>query len=254
MNYDTYFPYGLMHQDRRCRLYCFHHAGGSAFVFKNWLDFSELVETVPMEVPDREKPPETLHFEAVIADAANAIAQTADQRPIFIYGHSLGALFAFQTAWQLEQQYQIEVQKLFVAGRHAPPEESNSDFKCAHGEAALLQELKKEGGTPEHVLEDEVFRSHFLPRIWHDYRLNEEYVYRGERLDVPIVALSGTEDIDATRWMMKKWKNVTTAAFVQYAFSGNHFFPYGESEAAVLQTLQCEIQKTLFERNTEDAE
>ena len=251
MYHHTCFPYGLEHKNKKCRLYCFHHAGGSAFIFKNWLNVSDWVEIVPTDFPNREKPPDTLHFEEVINEAAKAIAETVDEQSIFIYGHSLGALFAFQTTWQLKQQYGIAVQKLVVAGRHAPHRESNSDFKCAHGEQSLLRELRKEGGTPEHILADEVFRSYFLPRIWHDYRLNEEYIYRGEQLEIPIVALSGTEDTDATLQIMQKWREVTTAAFRQYEFAGNHFFPYGESEEQVLQTLLPEMKKTLLGKDTE---
>lgn len=245
MNYNQIFPYGFKHKDRACRLYCFHHAGGSAFVFKNWLDFSGFVETVPTDIPDREKNFEELHFETVINDAARAIAKTADKRPIFIYGHSLGALFAFQTTYRLKKEYGIEIKKLFVAGRHAPSEESNSDFKCSNGEEALYKELRKDGGITEKVLNDEMFKKYFLPKIFNDYRLNEEYAYHGEILDIPIIALNGNKDIDATLKIMKKWENITKEKFRQYEFEGNHFFPYGEGEKEVLKIMLLEIKETL---------
>lgn len=247
MNYEKIFPFGLEHREKKCRLYCFHHAGGSVCTFKKWLDFSEIVEVVPLELPDRSCDVSDLHFNDVINDSVNAIRNVCDNRPFFIYGHSLGSLFAFQTAWRLKNNYNLHVQKLFVAGRHAPQEESSSSYRYSDGMEALCDELMKDGGIEQSLLKDKTFQKIFLPMIYNDYRLNEEYVYNYELLNIPIIAMNGSLDSDATLQIMSKWKNVTRSEFRQYEFYGNHFFPYREDEHKVLEVMESEIKLSLAE-------
>ena len=96
--------------------------------FRNWLKMSPLIDVAPLELPDRSCDPKTLTFESVLEDMVTAIAQTAGSTPFFIYGHSLGSLFGFQTAVELEKKYGLKAERLFVAGRHAPSEETASSL------------------------------------------------------------------------------------------------------------------------------
>ena len=242
---NKYFPLRSKMKSAKARLYCFHHAGGSVCTFKNWIDHFDDVEVMPLELPDRSLDQEKMTFEDVISGALTAISTVNDERPFFLYGHSLGALFAFETAKRLEKDYGLKAGKVFVAGRHAPNRECASTFKCSMGIEGLYKELEKDGGIDKQLLKDEVFQKVFVPMIFNDYRLNEQYKYSGTVLDMPIVALNGSDDPDATFDVVEKWRNLTVSDFKHYIFKGDHFFPYKDSENAVLKVIGEEISEQM---------
>lgn len=245
MELDRIFPFGIGKTGAVCRLYCFHHAGGSVCTFRNWMKMSPLIDVAPLELPDRSCDPSELTFKSVLDDMTQAIAEANDSKPFFIYGHSLGSLFGFQTAWELEKRYGLKAERLFAAGRHAPSEETSSSFRYSQGIDALEKELIRCGMESEELLSDKTFRSVFLPIIYNDYRLNEEYVYNGEILDIPITAFNGSEDSDADGNIVDKWSKVTSSDFERYEFSGNHFFPYGDEEQNVIRLIREKILLSL---------
>ena len=238
------FPYGLGDSKKPYRLFCFHHAGGNVVIFRNWLDFSSHVEVIPFEIPGhstRMKEDCITDFNDIVDEAAAAIAEVDDDRPIYLYGHSLGAAIAFQTAYILKKNYGIDVKKLFVAGRQAPMDEEVNGYRTDMGMRKMYEELIRIGMTTEKDIHDEVFKKVFRPIIINDYRLSENYTYNGEKISIPIISLCGDEDSSATPEMMCRWKNVTRSEFRQYQFHGNHFFPYNENEKSVLKAVRNEI-------------
>ncbi|MGC4019654.1 MAG: thioesterase domain-containing protein [Muricomes sp.] len=235
------FPYGINEKVQKDRLYCFHHAGGSALTFKNWLNFQQDIETIPVDVPNRTKQINEQHFNDIVDETVKAILEISNGKKIFIYGHSLGALFSFQVGYKLQKEYGEKVGKIFAAGRPSPHEICPSEFQCSEGQEVLYLKLVQEGLIPEKILKSELFKKDFLPLIFDDYRLREEYTYRGEMVDIPIITLSGDKDTEASKEIMEGWKNVTTVGITQYEIEGNHFFPYGEREDEVLQILSAEI-------------
>ena len=238
------FPYGLKCSEKPYRLFCFHHAGGGVVIFKNWLGFSSHVEVIPVEIPghsSRHDEECVTDFGDVVRESAAAIAAAADPRPIYLYGHSLGAVIAFETALVLKKKYGISVKKLFVAGRQAPMDEDVTGYRLEMGTGKLYEELISMGMTTREDVEDETFRKFFQPVLISDYKLNENYRYNGEKLKCPIVALCGDEDHTAPREVMARWEKVTEKGFSEYEFHGSHFFPYNSMEKNVLRVLRNEI-------------
>jgi surfactin synthase thioesterase subunit len=81
--------------------------------------------------------------------------------------------------------------------------------------------------------------------IYNDYRLNEEYIYNGEVLDIPITAMNGSRDADADSAIVDKWSKVTSAGFERYEFNGTHFFPYEDEEKNVIELIRKRILTSL---------
>ncbi|MCR5666535.1 MAG: thioesterase [Eubacterium sp.] len=246
---DKVFPFELDEMYKECRLFCFHHAGGSVVIFNKWRNASPHVEIVPVEIPGRGPRIDEecmTDFGALTQQLADAIAQVYDGRSFFIYGHSLGSAIAFETTYLLESRYDLRPEKLFVAGRHAPHKEDPSTFQCSQGIEALKEDLLFQGMLDEETIEDGMFQKVFLPIIFNDYKLHERYEYCGSTIETPIVTLSGTEDVNATKEIMKSWAEVTNGSFTQYEYAGNHFFPYEESEQQVVHTLLQEIKESIM--------
>ncbi len=242
------FPLFRDERYKPCRLICFHHAGGSAAVFRKWMKADPMVEILPIEVEGsgiRSDEVREQDFSYSTDSAAECIADIYDGRDTYVYGHSLGSVLAFDTVYKLRDRYGISIKKLFVAGRHAPFAEDPSEYRCYMGIEALKKELLELGGTPREILEDEGFSKYMLPNIFADYKLHESYEYRGECLDIPIMALSGKDDSDADENIMSEWEKCTTGSFSIHSFEGGHFFPYNESEEEVLSVIFGEIHSDI---------
>lgn len=77
--------------------------------------------------------------------------------------------------------------------------------------------------------------------IFKDYQLNDDYIYHGEVVDSPIVAMSGTEDKTVDSRNMYEWSHMTNRGFKQHSFPGDHFYLYNKSVKAFLDMIHREI-------------
>src|SRR5262245_31697623 len=105
------------------RMFCFPYAGGTASVYRNWAGFlAPTVQVIPVELPGRgarfqELP--SVGMPALIEALAEAIIPLLD-KPFAFFGHSMGAVIAFELARRLHREYDRRPQALFPSGRRAP--------------------------------------------------------------------------------------------------------------------------------------
>lgn len=242
---NKWFPFGYHPQAKKAKtVFCFHCAGGNSSIYKDWALAVSSVQFVPVELPGRGiriSEPCLENFNQLINEITAVLSNVIDSKtPLCFYGHSMGAAVAFETVYQLNTQYKIPVEKLIIAGRHAPHHPDPSAFKSYMGEAALIHELKKLGGTPAVVLENKELLQFLLPIIKSDYKLHESYSYRGYQLNIPVIAHAGKEDDEATGQVMKHWAEITNKKFEMQEFTGKHFFIQALGEkyfSALLKTV-----------------
>lgn len=237
MNSNIWFPYKRRSDcSPGCKLFCFHHAGGDSNIFRDWIDLDKSIEVIPVEIPGRRKrigEECRTDFAKLIDEIAIEVISNAKSDKIFIYGHSLGAILAFHLVGILENGYSKEVEGLFVAGREAPTDEDPSPYRTSMGINALKSELLRIGDTPKQLLDNEPFMDFYMPIVYSDYRLAEDYSYDGEIVNCPIYAMCGKNDVLTDFDIMKNWQQVTQKSFVLKEFEGGHFFAYQESSKAV---------------------
>jgi medium-chain acyl-[acyl-carrier-protein] hydrolase len=163
-------------------------------------------------------------FASLITTLAQVLAPVLD-RPYALYGHSLGAVVAYELALEFQRQQVRQPRRLFVSGCPAPSLIANRPAISNLPENAFVDELKLLGGTPVEVLENREVLQLMLPSLRADMALFESYAYRGEVLvNCPIFALGGTEDRIAGRDALERWRECTSASFVLQFFRGGHFF------------------------------
>ncbi|MFD7614523.1 thioesterase II family protein [Streptomyces sp. NPDC059828] len=214
--------------DAASRLVCFPHAGGSApYYFPLSLALSPAVEVFGMQYPgrmDRSDEPAAEDI-ATLADEAATLIAAAPQPPPALFGHSMGALVAFETARRLEQQHGITPSVLIVSGMRSPSQPRRS--QDWDREEVLLDELRLLAGTHPGLLENEELRELFLPVLRSDFRAVS--TYPGDTttvLSCPITAFSGDED-PVTPDGMEHWAAHTSAPFTSRSFPGDHFYLTG---------------------------
>ncbi|MFN3429733.1 MAG: thioesterase II family protein [Candidatus Sericytochromatia bacterium] len=209
-------------------LFCLPFAGGGATMYRRWAEgLPPAIEVVPIQPPGREnRMNETPHdrLAPLVAELATAIAPRLD-RPYAIFGHSLGALVAFELARRLVRDGAPAPAHLFVSAFRSPERESAFAPMHALSDADFVAALRDLGGTPEQVLDHAGLMAIFLPLLRADLAVVETHVHQdGPPLPCPITALTGTTDPRATEAAMAGWRHHTAAGFTQRLVPGGHFF------------------------------
>ena len=171
-------------------------------------------------------------FPALIRDIAQAIQPLLD-RPYTLFGHSLGALIAFELSRFIKLMHLPAAARLIVSGCDAPMHKS--DAKRVHDlpHDEFIAELRQKNGTPEAVLNSPELLALLLPAVRADFALVEAYQYRANiRLDVPIDVFAGQQD-EVSAESLAPWLAETNASSKLHWFEGGHFFINNETDAVI---------------------
>jgi surfactin synthase thioesterase subunit len=223
------------------RLVLLPHAGGSAsYFFAMSKALSPVADVLAIQYPgrqDRLADPCIDNVDGLAAGVFAALEPLTD-RPIALFGHSLGASVAFEVARCLEQDGLVP-SCLFVSGRRAPA--ANVDHGTYRlSDDGLLAEMQLLSGTDERVLADQELVRMVLPAIRNDYQAAETYTYRpGPVLGCPIVAMVGDRDPRVPVETVRNWVDYTTGQFELQVFAGGHFY---------LDTHRAEVIEAVMQR------
>jgi surfactin synthase thioesterase subunit/phosphopantetheinyl transferase len=120
---SPWFPYRVPLAGARLRLFCFPFAGKGASVFRGWQDqLPPWAEVWPVQYPGRETRFKERPFgrlETLVRALCAELVPALD-RPFAFFGHSMGALVAFEAARLLRREYGLAPVHLFVSGQGAP--------------------------------------------------------------------------------------------------------------------------------------
>ncbi|MFF7726456.1 thioesterase II family protein [Streptomyces sp. NPDC008001] len=208
------------------RLVCLPHAGGSAsYFFPLSKALSPSVDVLSVQYPGRQdrRADPCIDSIAGLADRTAEILAPAADRPLALFGHSMGAALAFEVALRLEERGTVPV-ALFVSGRRAP---SRHRAETVHlrSDEELVEELRRLSGTDAGMLDNPEVLEMVLPALRADYRAIETYRARpGLRVGCPVHALTGDADPKATTDEVRDWEHHTTGAFTISVFPGGHFY------------------------------
>ena len=219
------------------RLFCFPYAGGGASIYRQWASkLPAWVEVCALQLPGREnrlREPGYTNMKAAIEEIAETISPLLD-KPFYLFGYSMGSLISFELTRLLRRHNLPQPQHLFVSAHRGPSVPRRRTGIHTLPDRQFLDEIKKLGGTPDQVLENEELMEIFLPMLRADFTLLETYEYVPEPpLTCPISAYCGREDEGVSAEEMAGWKVQTSGAFKLVMVSGGHFFIHGQQELLV---------------------
>jgi medium-chain acyl-[acyl-carrier-protein] hydrolase len=217
------------------RLFCFPHAGGGASAYVPWARAlgDRPIEVAAAQLPGRNGEPPFSNLDGIVDRLADAIEPLAD-RPYAFFGHSLGALVAFELARRLRDRRDRGPAHLFVSGAHAPQIPTDAaPLRFIEGDTPFLEAVAaKYGGVPRIVLEQADLRAALVQALRADLALTETYTYRdAPPLACPIAAYAGASDPIVSEEHLAGWREQTTGEFTCRLFAGQHFYLNRERDA-----------------------
>ena len=239
-----FIPY-RSHPAPRLRLFCLPHAGGSPSAYYPWREqLPPGVDLLAAQLPGRgarlSEPCSTSI--ADIADRlATALQPYQDGIPYALFCHSMGALVGFELMRCMRRDGRPLPAIAFLSGYRAPARPGRRPRIHDQPDQALIEHMKRLGGTPPEILDHPELMEIALPILRADYTALETYRYRPEPpLPVPLVVLRGTEDPDVDAADLDAWREHTSARFEAAAFPGGHFY-LDAQRAQVLALLRARL-------------
>ena len=229
------------------RLFCLPHAGGGAGAYRLWAQrFPVDIEVVAIRLPGRE----TRHretpldrFDRVVNGLLNGVRPWLD-RPYAWFGHSMGALIAYEAGRRAAAAGLPQPVRLLVSGRVAPHVTIPDPPVHAAPIPALLRRLRDLGGTPPEVLEDAAMLRAMLPIVRADFAVAETYRWQpGPVAPCPLSVFGATGDRYASsRPELEEWARHTADSCVVRLFPGGHFFLH-EPEQPLLAPIIGDLRE-----------
>ena len=210
------------------RLFCFPNAGGSAALYHPWIGaFGNAIDICPVEYAGRgTRSAETNHHSLhALVQSLHADLSPCLDRPFAFFGHSMGALVAYELSHTIRLAGKQPPQQLFVSAHCAADLPRRMEDSYTLDDAALTERVRELGGTPPEVLDNRELMALVLPTIRADFEICDTYSYaKSQLLTCPITALGGWEDAWVDETELAAWERHTSAEFDLRMFLGGHFY------------------------------
>ncbi|MGH3786026.1 MAG: thioesterase II family protein [Pseudonocardiaceae bacterium] len=227
----------------RLRLICLPPAGGGASRYRDWpAHLPHDVEVVSVQLPGRESRFNEQPIESMeqLAGALLDGLSSYLTRPFALFGHSMGAMIAFELARRMRPAGQ-QPMHLFASGCRAPDLPSRSPDWHTLPDREFIAAIRELGGIPPELLADSQFLDAMLPTLRSDRTLTETYIFRPQApLSCPVSAFGGLRDKEVLPEDVEAWSRHTTAHFQAYLLPGDHFF-INSARPEVLRLVASEL-------------
>ncbi|MBN7773940.1 thioesterase II family protein [Clostridium aminobutyricum] len=208
------------------QLFCFPHAGGSARLYKDWAQIAEPeINVFPIQLPMREN-----RYSEKLPDRIEAVVdeflqenQELFQENYAVFGHSLGAIFALELVYALQQRKARPCTCLFVSGTSYPKDKK---VTAPFDEEEIREKLYLLGDADRELYSSELFMQYYLPVISKDLSLfsNYEWKYGEEKLKCPLYLFGAKQDDSISIGKMRTWENSSSDYLGETFFDGGHFY------------------------------
>ncbi|SHO57793.1 thioesterase II family protein [Vibrio quintilis] len=236
--------------DASLRLICLPHAGGGASAYATWAKLLPVhTELVALQLPGREDrlaEPMIDSMPALVNILLPYLLQLSD-KPYVLFGHSMGAVLAYEICQMMLRTGQRLPEHLIVSGREAP-RLSRADNLHLVPDQELTEAMIKLEPQSQAVFDHPELAAISLPVIRNDYRLINGYRYHpdSQRLNLPLTAISGDDDPELLPGDMSAWQEVTEGHFSWHRFSGGHFYLKPHREGVV--RIIADVMNTVLQK------
>lgn len=225
------------------RLFCFSYAGGGAAHYRAWLDaLPQDIELCAVQLPGREgrlREAPLASIDTIVERLLPALRPELD-RPFVFFGHSMGAMVAFEMTRALQAMGAEAPRRLLVSGRRAPHLPETEPPMSGLSDDAFVAEIgRRYGGIPAEVLRHRDLLELLLPGLRADITAVETHRFvDAAPLRCPLSVFGGDADSRAPLEQLGAWRMHAAAGMRVKTFPGGHFY---FADAAVRAQLIGEI-------------
>lgn len=211
------------------RLFLFPYAGGSATTYSRLMwRLNGAILPSAVEYPGRgmrAAEPLVSTMQLLVSDLADAVGEAAAGGRFAFFGHSMGALVAFELAHRLRRLGAPQPEHLFISGAANPQCTPTKKSLTEANDEAVMAELRRLGGTPVELLDDHRLMQMVIPTLRADYTILGNYQHADdEPLDMPITVLGGRDDQVCPPATLRGWETRSTGGSRLVLLPGGHFF------------------------------
>lgn len=208
-------------------LVCFPHAGGSAGYYLPLLrPVAAWAQVAVVQYPGRQDRADEQPIPSIrgLARHVAGVLRESGASRLALFGHSMGALVAFETALLLDREGAASPAHLFVSAHGSPSR--HHPGPPGHADApAVVAELRRLGGTDQRVLAHPALLARLLPALRSDYAAVLAYRYQpGDRATCGVTALVGDRDPRTAIQDAQAWSTLTSGPFELRVLPGGHFY------------------------------
>ncbi|MEU1297185.1 alpha/beta fold hydrolase [Streptomyces sp. NPDC005840] len=211
----------------RTRLICFPHAGGAAGGYAALARrLAPRLDVYAVQYPGRHDRRHETPEHSLTALAARIAERLLEgtRGPYALFGHSMGALVAYETARVLARHGAPAPARLILSGRGAPTTTPDPHDRL-DGDDAILAAVRRLGGTGAAVLDNPELLALALPVLRADYAALADYRWTAEpMLSTPLSIFAGTDDPLVPQRAAAAWADLTSATSETLMFPGGHFY------------------------------
>lgn len=224
-------------------------AGASATMYLRWRRLMpSWIVVRPLELPGRGNRLNEIpqhNYMRLIEILCDEVAVGSSDR-YALFGHSMGALLAYGICHGLRSRNLPLPVELFVSGCAAPAYQDSERYNKIRGEAGLIADLSRQGGTPAEVFDNPELLAMTLDLLQTDYRVCGSFRHMLlPSLPVPIHVFGGRSD-EIGAHKLNEWRHESAEKFTLDWFDGGHFF-LRQSEAWFLRVLQNHLANSQLE-------
>lgn len=231
------------------RLICFAHAGAGAAAFQSWSALlPPKMELCALRLPGREQLVGGAPFQRLppLIDWAIEVLTPMLVHPYVLFGHSLGALIAFEFARELRCRNLPSPKALLVSGHGAPQLPRSLPPLAGLPDTEFITRVEALGGTSvTEAFAHPELRLLILPALRADFAIIENYVYKDSApFEFSLCIYGGTNDPLVPVENLSPWADQTRGTFTRCVFPGDHFYFQPQREA-LLQEISEVCRRVL---------
>lgn len=223
---------------------CLPFAGAGPSFYFPWRRLGvEGIRIEPVQLPGRERLVDEAPFTDVPTAADGLLPQAlrlAGGRPVAVFGHSLGAILAYELTRRLVASG-APVRHLFVSGSQGP-RHGRTERATGLGDDDFIARVQEFAGYRHPAFDIPETRELLLPTLRADVEMHEAYrPVDGAMLDVPITSIRGVDDHLVSAEAAGKWREATSAGFVAVDVPGGHMY-LDEDAKKVLELVRATLE------------
>jgi medium-chain acyl-[acyl-carrier-protein] hydrolase len=209
------------------RLICFPYAGAGAANYADWAALlPPEIELVAVQLPGRQNriAEESFRETGPLITALSFALRPVLDGSFSFFGHSGGAIAAYELAKALRSRGARGPEHLFVSAQPAP---DTTGIRQLHDlpDDEFRDEMLALGGIEPEIADDPDAMAMLMGLLRTDFRLWESHrPAPSDPLDCPITVLCGESDHRVPRASMDRWRACTTAEFGTQVYPGGHFY------------------------------